>query len=490
MPALGDTFKTEMQKPWHVRQPILTIAQIQWNGTASIGFEGSTFPHFYSDSPSMLAATAPADFVVKNGVMEPRLLSVSPITYAIQSHAPAAIQRVQAQIVLDDADRVITQLLEGEFDQRRVAIRLWWATQEDQSHLVEHTDLDGNPSSFETVYDWQPLFTGILDKWEQNGSSWSLTAHVDDFWMTGSAPKTSILVGDWNVTPTDAVGVRVPIVYGHHDGTNHSGTGFCKAVKGRWESGSAGWYAASVGTLESVDNVYVDGVLKTITTHYTLDYAYNGGGKVFTIIKFAGADTPAATAQVTFDCHGLTNDTTQAGGMLQNPVAQLRHLIANFLFADWKRGSEWFSEAGILDVVSWNAAESYADQLAIEGSIFLGGNATQTRIADVIGAWLQSWQMFRVHWTPDGKLAIRILPVEHPGYGDGTVFDLIRPEDEIRAVHRGRMETERLTQRIVGTYIKDAAGNRLWNTLEVQDVNVDEDTAPNVALEHGLARLA
>jgi hypothetical protein len=490
---LVDTWKRELRRPEHVRRPVATVVKVSWSGDSTVegnqvvGFEGGYQPYYYTDSTEMIGIAG--QFQALTGHMRTRLERVDPITYAIQPHSPSSIQRVQTRVTIADPDKELTRILEGRYNQRRAAIRIFWAFTEDESTTVSYPDDDGGVASTEEFYDWQPLFTGVVDKWERVGSSWVLTAHVDDFWLSGFAPKRGSSVGDWPDSVAEADGLRYPIYYGIHDGSNHSGSGFARAIIGSYDAGTPqSWFVASPGACQSIDRYFINGVERTVNKG--VNYQYNAGGKIVTVPYFTTSAIPGVGDVVTLDLHGVTvNPTDETAALIMNPVAQLRHLITNFLHGDWINGASWLTET-IIDKDSWNVAERFAALNSWEGTIAVGGDAKPQRIADVIGGWLESWQAFRLTWTPNGTLAIRTLPIEHPGYGDRDLFDTLFSDNERGATLATRMETERLTKSVSGSYLTDYASGKLWHSIEVQDMNVVEDLSLNVAHNHGLARLA
>ena len=86
-------------------------------------------------------------------------------------------------------------------------------------------------------------------------------------------------------------------------------------------------YLAAAGALTEITHVYSDGVLQTLTTHYSVTYGVN-----YTYIDFVGNQ---GDNKVTFNCkgyqHPLWNSTN---GYIQNPAYILRYFLEVFLGVD------------------------------------------------------------------------------------------------------------------------------------------------------------
>jgi len=92
-------------------------------------------------------------------------------------------------------------------------------------------------------------------------------------------------------------------------------------------------YCAGRHPFKEITNVYAYGVLKTLTTDYTIsESAVNG--KTYTFITFvADPEDPAKydPATVTIDAKGITDDNTSGGTLLENPATILEDYMENYM---------------------------------------------------------------------------------------------------------------------------------------------------------------
>ncbi len=443
-------FRAELAKPRSQRERLVGVTKIHWNGDAS--------PTYYSDGPFLNCLPDIEEFATAGR--------------GVQTRSASAIQKVETNVLIKDTTRTLCRKLEGAYDVRRSPVTNYYAF----PNLAEAS--------------WHVVSAGVVDGWEAVRAGWRIRIRPDDFWMDGFAPKVPLLTGEWPSIPDVSKGVYAPIAYGVHDSQNHSGKGFVRCPPGSFVASTTGVYVVSLGVCGAVDRVTVDGVLKTLTTHYTVQQGASYGGKTWTTITFTAGNIPAATAVVTADVKGLTDTGASTGAVITNPVAQLRHAITNFLYGDWRSGAWLLESSSPIDSASWDTASAFADQYRLDGSLYLGNSADQKECGKVIATWLDTWQIFRMYWNNTGKLALRVLPVEHPGYGTGSAFDTIQEaDDELGQTLQTRMDTQNLVQRISAAYLQDVSQSKRWNALDVQDLNQDEKISSSVTMENGPARV-
>ena len=326
--------------------------------------------------------------------------------------------------------------------------------------------------------DYQLLFSGILERWGyKSGGVTTLTLRTDDAFLRTYLPTWEVTKSEWPNAPTQSIGLLVPIVLGTHNGSGLSGTGMLTTIPVDWTAATIGWYIVCAGQAKEVVAVYVDGVAKTITTHYTIDYSLLRAGRTYTAIKFVAAYVPATDAIVTCDVKGYedTGDTgsgttAPTGVLLTNPVEQMRHILVQFAENRWLTG-DWYdtSASEVIDAASWAECGQWAESHVLEGAGYLGGTTEPKQTLDVLNSWLDSWSMFRAYWTAEGKVGLRVLRLEWPGYRATGDPPLLTAEHEVGSSAEYEQDTTNLTDTIITEYLYDETQQRYLATMTATD---------------------
>lgn len=251
---------------------------------------------------------------------------------------------------------------------------------------------------------WFTVFAGVIESFNMpRARLWDITLKRDDKALQGLVNIDYFQRYDWLNLPTASIGLPSQAVYGRH---NSGATSVSGMVAATYVDDVNFRYAASMGPLTSIPNVYSGGTLKTVTTDYTINTAYFNRGKWWTIITFV-ADQ--GTNDVTFDCEGLSS-----GGLIQNQATQLEHFLTNFVFGDWRNSttqasSAWLSASDYnIDETFFAETETFFSnkQIAKGSRVITAG----TRGIDVLNEWTKQFQV-PSFWTYDGKIAVR--PDDH-----------------------------------------------------------------------------
>jgi hypothetical protein len=105
----------------------------------------------------------------------------------------------------------------------------------------------------------------------------------------------------------------------------------------------------------------------TIRDDFVARVMAGGDGMQIGVASFS-APLPAAGDLVRADVHGIRDGSAPGSGEpIQNPVACLRHLLANYGMARQSDGA-WQSEAGLLDTAGLDIAEVFFDVRNIRAS--------------------------------------------------------------------------------------------------------------------------
>jgi hypothetical protein len=368
------------------------------------------------------------------------------------------LQHLEMTVTVADEDRAIRDALENG-QQRGSPAAIW--------DVYPDGDVD----------DVQRVFEGVLDRWAYRRGETDLILRTDDLALRNYVPTWAVTKSEWPNAPTASVGYLVPILYGTHNSSGLSGTGMLTAVPVDWTASTIGWYVVCAGEAKEILAVYQNGTAKTITTHYTIDYALSRAGKVYTVIKFTGGNIPAAGDVITCDARGYetsgntgSGTTAPSGILVTNPVEQMRHLLVNFAELAWQSGA-WHTVASsaLVDAESWAACVQWAEQQQLEGAGYVGGGVEPQQVWDVLNAWLDTWGVFRAYWTAEGKIGLAVLDLGFPGYRSSSDPPLVRTEDELETSAEYEMDTTNLSDEFIASYLYDEAQGQYLGSLTVID---------------------
>jgi hypothetical protein len=368
------------------------------------------------------------------------------------------VQPLELTMTLADTDGEIKGILESG-QQRGSVAQVYYA-------------LPGNST------DYQLLFSGILERWGyKSGGITTLTLRTDDAFLRTYLPTWEITKSEWPNAPTRSIGVLVPIVLGTHNSSGLSGTGMLTAIPVDWTASVIGWYVVCAGEAKSILAVFVDGVSKTVTTHYTVDYALTRAGRTYTCVQFTAGNIPATDAVVTCDVQGYettgntgSGTTAPTGALTTNPVEQMRRLLVNFAEKKWLTGA-WYdpSTSDVIDTASWAECGQWAERHALEGAGYLGGATEPKQTLDVLNSWLDSWPMFRAFWTAEGKIGLRVLSLEWPGYRAAADPPILTAELEVGSSAEYEQDTSNLADTIIMEYLYDETQQRYYASMTSTD---------------------
>lgn len=375
--------------------------------------------------------------------------------------------------LLEDDRKDITRVLEAT-RARRSAVTIKWAA--------------GSKGSPVEPSDYATLFTGILDRWNQQRlGEWELVAKPDSGGLEGSVPKQPILKGENPLADTqnkNPWGIYMPQVYGVHDSTALTGLGMLPTINICYDATLGYHYLISQGWIRDAPLVLVD------TTQQTqgADYVFVQGvkaGKSISYISFLPEHNPSQSAIVSVDAQGYEDLGDGTGAVITNPVSQLLHWITNYGLGDHKTGT-WLTIDLLLDPASWARAETWANLYGLEGAMYIGGTTQQLKAIDVINKWLETWPEFRIYWDHLGKLAIGVvtpiledsnIPREH--WIRGEDFLSFKPEND----------TSQIMTRLSQSYLYGVKDAKYWQTLDLQDLTQSEKIGEDLAALYSAARL-
>lgn len=303
------------------------------------------------------------------------------------------------------------------------------------------------------------LFSGILEHWSQPDMITAELSFASDMRLLRSFfPAVSISEADYPFADPSALGGYYPILYGVHSSVGASGNG---AVPCLFVDTVANTYLLCLGRANRATGVYKDGV---VVSDYTVEYVERNG-VLRTEIVF-GADQ--GEAAITCDCEGYetVGGTVGGGTLITNPADQLKHLLSNFVFGEYKTGA-WLSVSTRIDTTSFGTAATFFTAKGSKGAKYLG--TEQRRGEEVLTEWSASW-FAHPFLTNAGKLGVAILD-----HRKATVYvddPWVRVEDI--ASFRPSHDPDHMLKRISVQYAYDSVQKKFMRTLEVADLSSTE----------------
>jgi hypothetical protein len=380
------------------------------------------------------------------------------------SEFAGSLQPLEVTVELANTDRTMEQVLEGQYDYRGSAVTIVRGT----------PDLDSS--------EWPTIFTGILDSWAYVVGRVSLTLRSDDRALQGYTPKVPFAKSQFQLRNHTSVaeGISAPLVFGDHDSSGLTGTGFVPLVPVDWASSAEAIYCVSLGTVSSVPVVYKNGA--TVASGFSIINA-DYGGVAFTVVDFSSS-YPVASDTLTADVNGYTADGTTGGAVITNPVYQLWTFLDQFVWYDqrtWAADTFGFDQGNApIDATSWNATAAKFSLYSLRGARVIGGTADDPRAIDVVDEWLESFPFVRLHWNAAGQIAMSDLLPEHPGYGSATDRILTAAHEEVSGGVRLRYDASSIAKRVTAKCLYSSADSTFVGSVDAQDLNVSEDVTDEI----------
>jgi hypothetical protein len=382
------------------------------------------------------------------------------------SERPSDLTFQTLQIALNDYDGTVSSILYGKVDPRRSHITLRWA----------------HPNLSET--DWFTIFTGIVHDWSWQSGIVELNCKTDDTALYGLCPKAMLLPGTIPGLISAARGLCPAIIYGIWDDQSLEGKGSIPCQNITLDATSGYQYMVGIGVLKSLPRVYLNGVVKTLTSDYTIINP-NWGGTVYTVIRFVAATTE--TDEVAADVEGLTTVGTGGGGLITSGIQQLKHFLVNFGWGDWRSGA-WFADtAAPIDTDAFASADTFISKFGSEGSIYEGGSLEQIRVIDVINRWLKSQPMLRPRWSNNGTLGLR--HIDHATRDYVSAPWIQQERDELRPMKYDTIAGQ-IISNVSINYLPGRRAGKLWQSLNLQDLKLwtNEKVTEQLQFENSAAR--
>lgn len=413
----------------------------------SIGFPGAT----------MRVASGPVN-QTGTGVYIPKSLKWGRPIERFISDRDGVLQTPQTSAIIEDSDNTLLPILEA-------------GTARGSSSIIQ--------VAHESISPFTVFGGGILSHWTMAGpTSWELFFRYRDQPLLGKGPRTAFMSSDWPNADGSIYSKFAPMIYGVHDSTGSTSTGAVPTfLVDKSIVATTPVYAVCLGWAQSVDRVFSGGVLKTLTTDYTIQHPVVNG-RQWTTINFVAGHGPASTVAVTADVHGYESVGNGTGTMLQGSD-QIRHALENFWWGNYQSGL-WLTPSNTL-ASAFATTKTYCTQLGYLNSRWIGGDEQAVGM-DELAKFLVTNRLF-AFWTVTGQLAI--LPND---LRDATVY---YDAQQWIAEHRGEMlgdsfrvdyNRDALVDSINARYLLLAAAGDYQKQIEVRQSSISENATETMEL--------
>jgi hypothetical protein len=341
------------------------------------------------------------------------------------------------------------------------------------------------------VADDLPRYSGLVKSYDPGDGRLVVHLGPDDRMLETALPLVPILKPDFPDLSGKLVanyGAFPAIVLGSHQSGGLKGSGMVPLLAVAWASGSLGWYTPGAHAFKAINNVYNNGTLKTLTTHYTVELS-TVGGKTWQLVKFTAGNIPAEGDVITADVQGADLYGDGTGPMVANPVSQIRKLLVDYVISRYVSGRvESASESPWLDEPKWDSCVAIANARKLEGAAHIGGKIEQTKAREIIESWCESWPTFRVWRNASNQIAISFLNLNHPGYRDETGGQVVRSACENQPP-RASMDVSSAANRISVQHLYGSATSEYFGMMSVFDPSSTDDVTIPLSFPWSAARI-
>ena len=254
-----------------------------------------------------------------------------------------------------------------------------------------------------TLAEFRTFYTGIITDFTYSDKKFTLNVKdKTQKYLEKKDYMAVILSDDW--PDASNIGSRMPLIYGD---VSLAGKGACNLIK----LDNVGKYLVAGHACVGVDSVYVDGVLQTLTTHYTLDTseAFTGGIlDLICTVTFTSGNIPDSYDTISANVQGIDYDTDGTGILIENPADQLLHFIEDVVVIP----------AALIDSSAFVTASDVADDRNYIGAGIVNTEKTvKTVISEICFSILAT-----PYHTNEGKLAVNIFNVTLAGITEAVKY--------------------------------------------------------------------
>lgn len=384
------------------------------------------------------------------GYYQGRVSSVGSWTMALADRR-YALESLSLDCEVADGDAQLSALISGRYGNRmrNAAITLKLAAP------------DVDPA------DWYVAFSGLLLSYRHDGDrKWTLRMGTNDLPLDRYVPRVLMSRADWPSAAKDIFGLPAPIVLGVFDSVDLTDKGAVPTLRVDTTAGAIR-YLVSFGAIKAVDRLYIDGVLTAAGWTFKVVQV---GGKTFSVVEFAS--DPGEGVKITVDCQGWTTAGDGSGTVVIEPVAQLKLVLNNVVYGEWKTGS-WLTTAAPIDE---SLFAEVADFLA---SSISGGHQSARYIGDavvkgrdLIDTWATSFGI-RAYWTDRGKLGLAAED-HRAGLSAAYIDENLVEQRQTMSPLSLDYDAANLLERVRISFLPDPSAGNFRYQLTVQDTSLGE----------------
>lgn len=305
---------------------------------------------------------------------------------------------------------------------------------------------------------------------------WTFAIKPKDKPLRGVVRTPIISTTDWPNAHGDAVGLRVPIVFGHHLSTGTVATGMVPTLY----VDTVGFrYLISAGNLKVITGVYIDGVKTAAAGVWAGGSSPSVNGRTYHWIDFISDQVDAV---ITVDVDGVT-DTGLAGGTMEaNPANQLKMLLVNWVFGEYQDGVWLADSTAPIDTDSFSRTAAFFDIHNITGSRVIAGGA---QTGATINEWSKTFQC-AVYWTNEGKIGV----APDPYCLDDIYFaSPWLTEEHCISDPKFKYSTQLLKDEVQANFLYSTADKKPFDSVRVKDTLRGWDVAESIDLNWGIASI-
>jgi len=349
------------------------------------------------------------------------------ISHALSSIGDLArtFERNRISIVMDDADYEFRGLEDSESPNLKNIVLRIKVLFEDDSYASSLTVFTGQ------IYDWERL----------DHLQFKIDAVQSTIDLSAPYPTKKVEIADYANAADSAIDQIIPIPYGAVSNYGLAGNGAWPALMVDTTVDSEKHLVGLQTAAITVDRVYLNGTLKTLTTHYTISTQVIDG-MTHTLINWVAGVNPTSSDVVSCD---VTFGS-------RKPVEAIKHIFEN----------HFGESSGNFNTTSYDAARDIEDD---RGYNFAGGMTTQKSISQWKDEWCAELEL-DIFWNAENKIMFNYASAVQSS-GANVYTDVL---DIIASGNRSDPQVTELVNYIDYSYSYDFARNYSYSH------GVEEDT--------------
>lgn len=388
----------------------------------------------------------------------------------------AQIQLVEFDVTHANTDRDLEAILEGE-DVHGAAAVVRYVTPD----LPEH--------------DWPVRFSGRIERYEYALGIVRVILRTDDAVLRNTrVPRRKMIREEYPTMPADNEDRPLPIVYGIYNSSGiitdpKAKPGLLPGVRYIGASGEPGWFIFALGILR-----HEGMVIYPAAATKELQYGVHNGIQATHVRYDTAVDDDEARIDAAGYDAGMLGDFDPTTRTMLNPVDQMRHFLAHFVYGDWRVGgtaagplSDYTLDAAPIDRKLWGKVRDFIDAIHLEGSLHV---ATERRAQDFVNDWLRANPLLRIFWRHDGTLGICAFPGEWPGLPTSSSHRIVLDWDDVGRTFQTKADTSGIAKRVLVSYHPNPATGGTEAEATIEDTHQLDDVTVTLDMNFTTARAA